>query len=151
MTLKAAPTAVGTLRSMQHDIGETLIDRHAIARRVGELAELIRRDLEELDEDVEIILVPILTGSIIFLADLIRHLPQKIRIHVVTASSYTGKRTQTTGDPIVGSLPDDLAHRHVLIVDDILDSGTTSAPRSSSAAPSRSAAACFCARKGPRR
>jgi hypoxanthine phosphoribosyltransferase len=48
-----------------------------------------------------------------------------VRISVVTASSYAGRRTESTGDPVLGSLPDDLHEKHVLIVDDILDSGTT--------------------------
>jgi len=123
--LELTDAAAGTLPHVEHDIDRILIDRQRIARRVGEMAAEIRRDLEGLRGDVEIILVPILTGSIIFLADLIRHLPEKIRINVVTASSYAGKRTRTTGEPIVGGLPDDLENKHVLIVDDILDSGTT--------------------------
>ena len=107
------------------DIDRILIDRERIARRVEELAEEIRRDLDPVSGEAEIVLVPILTGSMIFLADLIRHLPQKLRIHVVTASSYAGKRTESSGQPIVGNLPQDLTGKHVLIVDDILDSGTT--------------------------
>jgi hypoxanthine phosphoribosyltransferase len=121
----SAPPSTGTMNQARRDVDRILIDRRRIARRVGEMAAEIRRDLEGLSGDVEIILVPILTGSIIFLADLIRHLPQKIRINVVTASSYAGKRTSSTGEPIVGGLPDDLENKHVLIVDDILDSGTT--------------------------
>jgi hypoxanthine phosphoribosyltransferase len=117
--------AASTLRHVEHDIDRILIDRKRIARRVEEMAAQIRGDLEDLSDEFEIILVPILTGSIIFLADLIRQLPQKIRISVVTVSSYPGQRTTTTGRPIVGDLPDDLEDRHVLIVDDILDSGTT--------------------------
>ncbi len=115
----------GTLGHVQRDIDRILIDRGQIADRIVELAEEIRRDLDLLSEDVEIILVPVLTGSIIFLADLIRHLPHKIRIHVVTASSYAGKSTQSSGTPIIDHLPEHLENKHVLIVDDILDSGTT--------------------------
>ena len=121
----SAPTSTGTSNHARRDIDRILIDRDRIARRVEEMAAQIRRDLEDLSDEFEIILVPILTGSIIFLADLIRQLPQKIRISVVTVSSYPGQRTTTTRRPIVGDLPDDLENRHVLIVDDILDSGTT--------------------------
>ena len=121
----SAPPSTGTLNHARRDIDRILIDRERIAQRVEEMAAKIRHDLEGLSGDVEIILVPILTGSIIFLADLIRQLPQKIRINVVTASSYAGKRTMSTGEPIVGGLPEDLENKHVLIVDDILDSGTT--------------------------
>jgi hypoxanthine phosphoribosyltransferase len=110
---------------LQRDLDCILIDRRAIAARIEELAQEIGSDLDDLGDDGEIVLVPILTGSIIFVADLIRHLPQKIRIGVVTASSYAGRTTRSSGEPIVGQLPRDLTNKHVLIVDDILDSGTT--------------------------
>lgn len=90
------------------------------------MGDEISRDLAHLVEaGDEIVLVPILVGSMIFVADLIRHLPQKIRISVVTVSSYPGTATRSQGVRIEGSLPDDLAAKHVLIVDDILDSGRT--------------------------
>ena len=122
---ESVQTAAETVHHVHRDIDRILIGREEIARRVEELAEAIRGDLEPLSRDAEIVLVPILTGSIIFLADLIRHLPQKLRIHMLAASSYAGRRTKSSGEPIVGSLPEDLKGKHVLIVDDILDSGTT--------------------------
>ncbi|UCD76756.1 MAG: hypoxanthine phosphoribosyltransferase [Phycisphaerales bacterium] len=115
----------GTLHHVQRDIDRILIDRHRIARRIKELGEEIRCDLDDLDDEGEIMLVPILTGSIIFLADLIRHLPHKIRIGVVTASAYPGATTTSKGAQLAGALPADLEGKHVLIVDDILDSGNT--------------------------
>lgn len=78
-----------------------------------------------LNDDGEIVLVPILTGSIIFVADLMRCLPNKIRIGVVTATSYPGKSTTSQGAALASELPDDLEGKHVLVVDDILDSGNT--------------------------
>lgn len=110
---------------MQGDIEKILIDRQRIAARIRELALQIRRDLDDLSRDGEIVLVPILTGSIIFVADLMRELPHKIRINVVVVSSYPGKATASKGAAIAGSLPDGLEDKHVLIVDDILDSGST--------------------------
>lgn len=112
-------------RHARDDIERVLIDRDLIARRITELGQEIGRDLDEKIDTTEIVLVPILTGSIIFLADLIRHLPQKIRISVVTASSYPGATTESKGAQLAGALPDDLEGKHVLIVDDILDSGGT--------------------------
>jgi hypoxanthine phosphoribosyltransferase len=106
------------------DIESVLIGRDAIADRVREMGEQISADLHALD-DTEIVLVPILTGSIIFVADLIRHLPQKIRISVVTIGSYPGTSVSSKGAQIAGALPEELEGRHVLIVDDILDSGGT--------------------------
>ncbi len=111
--------------AVRSDIDKVLISREKIARRIVELGEEISRDLARLDEDGEILLVPILTGSIIFVADLMRCLPQKLRIEMLTASSYPGKSTESQGVKIVSELPDDLSGRHILIVDDILDSGNT--------------------------
>jgi len=107
------------------DIDRVLITRGAISARIAELGREIQRDLAGLGADAEVVLVPILTGSIIFIADLMRQLPNKIRISVVTASSYPGASTASKGAQLVGSLPQDLENKHVLIVDDILDSGST--------------------------
>jgi len=115
-----------TLRShVDADIDRILIDRHRIAARIEELGAEIKGELELLPGDVEIVLVPVLTGSIIFVADLIRRLPQKMRIDVIAASSYPGRRTTTNGEPVMSAVPPDLHDKFVLIVDDILDSGTT--------------------------
>jgi hypoxanthine phosphoribosyltransferase len=54
-----------------------------------------------------------------------RCLPQKIRIGVIAASSYPGKSTSSKGVAIAGELPADLEGKHVLVVDDVLDSGNT--------------------------
>ena len=115
---------------MQGDIDKVLISRDRIAARIRELAGQIERDfaaLSELSSGEEIVLVPILTGSIIFVADLMRELPHKVRINVVTVTSYPGKATASKGAAIHGSLPDnhEIEGKHVLIVDDILDSGST--------------------------
>jgi len=118
---------VGTLHRVQADIEKILIGREQIAQRIKELGAAIRRDLDDWSRDGEVVLVPVLTGSIIFVADLMRELPNKIRISVIAASSYPGRSTQSKGAQIAGSLPgeDEIAGKHVLIVDDILDSGST--------------------------
>jgi len=110
---------------VQSDIDQVLIDRHRIAERVREMGAQISADLKQLGEDGEFVLVPILTGSIIFVADLMRQLPQKLRISVATVSSYPGKSMQSRGAQLAGALPAELEGKHVLIVDDILDSGST--------------------------
>ncbi len=104
---------------------QVLIDRDRIATRVKELAAQISRDLADVRVEGEIVLVPILTGSIIFVADLIRHLPHKIRIEVATVQSYYGERKKVKQAKIIGALPRNVDGKHVLIVDDILDSGET--------------------------
>ena len=104
---------------------QVLIDRDRIAARVEELAAQISRDLADVRVEGEIVLVPILTGSIIFVADLIRHLPHKIRIEVATVQSYYGEKKKVKQAKIIGALPTNVDGKHVLIVDDILDSGET--------------------------
>ncbi len=111
--------------AMATDGTTILIDRDRIAARVGELAAQISSDLADVRSQGEIVLVPILTGAIIFVADLIRHLPHKIRIEVATVQSYHGQKVNSKQAQIIGSLPRDVRGKHVLIVDDILDSGET--------------------------
>ncbi len=134
---------------MQADIEHILIDRQAIADRVRALADQITRDhcgeLPEQGGDVakldgrslvpvnpaaaaDITLVPILTGSFIFVADLIRHLPVMVQIGLLSISSYAGTATTSRGTTIreeLTHLPPSLEGKHVLLVDDILDSGQT--------------------------
>ena len=115
---------------MQEDVERVLISRDAIAARVTELGEEIAADLrrEAGEEPVEVTLVPILIGSVIFVSDLIRHLPLRMQIRVMSVSSYPGRSTSTRGATVqqaLTTLPEDLSGRHVLVIDDILDSGNT--------------------------
>ena len=109
---------------MIQDIERILIARGAISDRVRSLAEEITNDIGSKEDGTELVLVAIMTGSIIFVADLMRNLPMKIRIQLMTASSYIGKTTLSNQDPVVSKLPD-VTGKHVLLVDDILDSGKT--------------------------
>lgn len=108
-------------------ITRVLIDRTRIAQRVRELGHAVAADLASSQRaaPARIVLVPILTGSIVFVADLIRHMPLMLSLGVVAVSSYPGATLQSKGAMIRSALPDDLAGTHVLIVDDILDSGQT--------------------------
>jgi hypoxanthine phosphoribosyltransferase len=107
---------------MQGDIARILIPRERIAQRVGELAVDIGRTYAG-DVDAGLTLVTILSGSLIFLADLIRCLPLRMKIGLITVSSYQG--TKATSASILRQLNTDVAGRHVLVVDDILDTGGT--------------------------
>lgn len=110
------------------EIERVLIDEARIERRVHELGYQIARDIQaDIDRTGldQITLVPVLTGSIVFVADLIRHLPLKLRLGVVAVSSYPGQSVQSKGAAMRSEIPHDLSGKHVLIVDDILDSGRT--------------------------
>ena len=122
---------------MHADIDRILLSQEQIARRVRELADQITADHTNQAHtttapagpraaaDSEITIVPVLTGAMIFCADLIRHIPIAMRIGLMTVSSYPGKSLSTQGSQVLGSQLHDVRGRHVLVVDDILDSGGT--------------------------
>jgi hypoxanthine phosphoribosyltransferase len=111
---------------MLEDIEKVLLDASVIQKRVESLAVEIVSDIESaLDDGETLMIVPVLTGSLIFVADLVRLLPRRLRIDVVTVMSYPGTATESQGSQIIGALPDHLEGAHVLIVDDIFDTGRT--------------------------
>jgi hypoxanthine phosphoribosyltransferase len=116
----------GYTNVMKADIERVLISQRQIGQRVHELAEQITGDLlSPKSENDEITIVPILTGAMIFCGDLIRQLPLKMRINLITVSSYPGASLRTAGSQILGQQLHDISGRHILLVDDILDSGGT--------------------------
>lgn len=110
---------------MQRDIEKVLISQQQIAKRVKELAQLVTADHTGPGSESEITIIPILTGAMIFCCDLIRHIPIAMRIGLMTVSSYPGKSVQTQGSQVLSQQLVDVRGRHVVIVDDILDSGGT--------------------------
>jgi hypoxanthine phosphoribosyltransferase len=105
------------------DSVRSLIDEEQIAARVKELAEEIEQHFEALDGPVT--LVPVMTGSMLFTSDLIRHIQRPLRIAPVTVQSYPGTAMQSRGARLQTPVPEALRATNVLIVDDILDSGGT--------------------------
>ena len=99
-----------------------LIPEEAILQRVGELAAQISRDYRDADD---LLLVGVLRGAFIFLADLSRRLAIPRRVDFLAVSAY-GLGTKSTGRiRLVSDLRCDIAGVHVLIVEDILDTGHT--------------------------
>jgi hypoxanthine phosphoribosyltransferase len=124
----------GILSPMDRDIERILIGRDRIHDRVAEMGRQLSRDLENelrsegsgaLDHPDRVVMLPILTGGIVFVADLIREMPMRLSMRVVTVSSYPGATTKSKGAALRGAIPHDLGGRHVVVVDDILDSGQT--------------------------
>lgn len=108
---------------MENDLARILIPRDRIRERVAELGHEIAETYGK--ESAGLIIVPVLAGSLIFTADLIRHLPFKMHIGLMSVSRYRGK-TQDGGETrVVQDLAMDIRGRHVLVVDDILDTGKT--------------------------
>jgi hypoxanthine phosphoribosyltransferase len=108
---------------METDIAQILIHRDQIDARIRTLGAEISATYN--GGDAGLTLVPILSGSIIFLADLIRQLPVKMKLALVQVSAYPGRTTAALDPRTVLALSGDVTDRHVLVVDDILDSGRT--------------------------
>ena len=106
---------------MEHDIQQVLFSKEQLDRRVSELAEQINRDYA----GKEILLVSVLRGSFIFMADLVRKITLPCLVDFMSVSSY-GKGTSSTGQvQITKDLSEDIAGMDVIVVEDILDSGNT--------------------------
>jgi hypoxanthine phosphoribosyltransferase len=106
---------------MLDDIDRILIHEQTILSRLDELAHQITTDYA----GRELTVIAVLNGSLIFIADLMRRIPLPLRLDCLSVSSYHGG-TESSGTVTFDqvSLPD-IDGRHVLIVDDILDSGRT--------------------------
>jgi hypoxanthine phosphoribosyltransferase len=100
---------------------DILIPADRIQRRVSELAHQIASDYR----DRPVTIIGVLTGSLMFLADLVRHLDLPLRIGFIQASSYRGAATTAGQLHIQPELLPDVHGRHILLLDDILDTGQT--------------------------
>lgn len=100
---------------------EILIPEGRIRERVAELARQIKADYQ----DQPVTIVGVLVGSLMFLADLVRHLDLPLRIALIQASSYRGATTTAGELRIQSELVPDVRGRNVLLLDDILDTGRT--------------------------
>jgi len=108
-------------QSKKYILEKVLISREIIYDRIRKLAEQIFVDFKD---DEEITIIPIMTGSLIFVSDLIRNLPIPLKIDMVSISSYPGKAMESQGVSL-GEVPKGLEGKNILVVDDILDSGRT--------------------------
>src|SRR5436305_5448562 len=106
---------------MQEDLDSVLIEEATILRRLDEIAAEISRDYR----DRELTVIAILNGSLMFMADLLRRIPLPLKLDCLSVASYHGG-VETSGELIFRqvALPD-IAGRHILNLDDILDSGVT--------------------------
>ena len=108
---------------MEAEIARVLVRDVEIEARLEQLAAEIGAAYQPLEGGVT--LLPIMSGAIIFLADLIRKLPFKLKIALIGVSTYPGRSTTPQQARTVLGLNTELKDRHVLIVDDILDTGGT--------------------------
>lgn len=106
---------------MREDMKDILLDREKLAARVRELGQQITEDYRGEPP----LLVCILKGSVVFFADLIRAIDLPVQLEFMTASSY-GSATVSSGEvKIKSDLDEKIFGRHVILVEDIIDSGRT--------------------------
>ena len=106
---------------MQDDLERILFHEATILGRLDQLAEEISQEYRRR----ELTVIAVLSGGLMFMADLLRRIPLPLKLDFMSVASYHGK-PQTSGEIVFKqvSLPD-VKDRHILILDDILDSGHT--------------------------
>jgi hypoxanthine phosphoribosyltransferase len=107
--------------SLEKDVAEVLIDEATLQAKVAELGARISADYA----DRQVTLVSVLKGALPFMADLMRAITSPVRIDLMEVSSYGGS-TETSGRVrILKDLSSSIQGEHVLIVEDIIDTGLT--------------------------
>lgn len=108
--------------AFQQDIERVLISTDQIAQRIAELGAQIARDYATTDD---LLLVGVLKGCMMVMVELAVQIPLPLAVDFIAISSY-GKSTESSGVVrLLKDLDTDIAGRHVLIVEDIIDSGLT--------------------------
>jgi hypoxanthine phosphoribosyltransferase len=109
---------VGTVIS---EVGRVLVSSEEIQEKVREIGDRITEDYQSKN----LLLVGILRGAVVFLSDLMRHLELPCEIDFMEVSSYGADTTSSGVVRILKDLQEGITDRHVLIVEDIIDTGLT--------------------------
>src|SRR5947208_14522669 len=110
-----------TVTAMQDDLERVLFDQAMIVHRLNEILAQISEDYR----DRELTVIAILNGSLMFMADLLRRIPLPLRLDCLSVASYHSG-LETSGEVTFRQIAQpDVAGRHILLLDDILDSGVT--------------------------
>ena len=102
-----------------------LISAAAIAGRIAELGAQITADYAPLTQSADVVVIGVLKGSVIFLADLVRHIALPIVVEFIGISSY-GDATRSSGVvQITQDLSRPIEGKHIIVIEDIVDTGHT--------------------------
>jgi len=114
--------AISTMKhELEADLERTLVSEAQISHRLAQLG----REINDTYALGEVTVVAIINGALIFTADLIRHLTVPLRLDCIRVSSYLDETQPQTDPRIIDNIRLDLKDRHVLLIDDILDTGST--------------------------
>ena len=112
---------LNTTPTLYDDVAEVLISEDQIQQKIAEIGARICTDFA----GEQILVVAVLKGALLFLADLIRHIDLPLAIDFLAVSSY-GAGTESSGVVrILKDLDETIEHQNVIIVEDIVDSGRT--------------------------
>ena len=112
-----------TKQNLREDVQEVLISETRLQERIRELATQIEADYEDVERPL---LLCVLKGAFVFLSDLTRLLEMPHEVDFMAISSYGAGTASSGAVRIVLDLKEDIAGRHILIVEDIIDSGLSS-------------------------
>jgi hypoxanthine phosphoribosyltransferase len=107
------------------DIASVLITEQQINEKIRELAKQVSDDYPERGDRDDLVLVAVLKGAVMFMTDLSRALSVPVQMEFMAVSSYGGATSSSGVVRILKDLDRNIAGRHVLIVEDIIDSGLT--------------------------
>src|SRR4051794_3753666 len=102
-----------------------LISVDAIAKRVAELGAQITADYSTVVATTDVVVIAVLKGSVIFMADLIRHIALPLKVEFMGVSSYGNETTSSGVVQITQDLSKPIEGKHIILVEDIVDTGHT--------------------------
>ena len=108
-------------RQLDKDLERVLFSEEELDRRVGEIAAEITRDYA----GREPLLISVLRGSFVFMADLVRKIDLPCTVDFMAVSSYGGGTSSSGQEKIVKDLSETIEGRDIIVIEDILDSGNT--------------------------
>ena len=109
------------MHNLHPDVERILITEAQLAERVREMGKEITRDYE----GEQIVMISVLRGAAIFMADLVREIDLNVEMDYMAISSYGGGTRSSGVVRILKDIDSDIKDRHVIIAEDILDSGLT--------------------------
>ncbi|MFH1498676.1 MAG: hypoxanthine phosphoribosyltransferase [Verrucomicrobiota bacterium] len=103
------------------DLASVLVTEADIRKRVRKLG----KEISSLYGEEEITVISLINGAVLFTADLLREITNPVRLDCIRISSYRNETTSNGKPQVLSSLTLDISNRHVLLIDDILDTGKT--------------------------